>query len=376
MLEHGGRLLHAAQRYGLPPERWLDLSTGINPIPRQGLSPPAASWNRLPEDEDGLLEAARAYYGGPRPVAVSGSQAAIQALPRLWASATPLTGAQPESRERWSSVARVGVPAPGYNEHGHGWKQAGHDVAALAVADFAAAVDQLDVLVVCNPNNPTGERVAPAELLEWHARLSARGGWLIVDEAFADSTPETSVARHADRDGLIVLRSLGKFFGLAGARVGFVFSASPLLEALAAWLGPWTIAGPSRLVAQAALADRAWQDATRNRLRTDSVRLAELLARHDLPPAGGCDLFQWVRTANALEIHEALARQGVLTRRFDSPASLRFGLPATAGDWQRLDESLLSLRLRESPPQSPSLSQSASQSQPASQSTSLSHVPT
>jgi cobalamin biosynthetic protein CobC len=351
MLEHGGRLLHAAQRYGLPRERWLDLSTGINPIPWQGLSPPAASWNRLPEDEDGLIEAAKAYYGGPRPVAVSGSQAAIQALPRLWASATPLTGAQPGRRERQSPVARVGVPAPGYNEHAHGWKQAGHDVVPLAVADFAAAVDQLDVLVVCNPNNPTGERVTPAELLEWHARLSARGGWLIVDEAFADSIPETSVARHTDREGLIVLRSLGKFFGLAGARVGFVFSASPLLDALAAWLGPWTIAGPSRLVAQAALSDRAWQEATRSRLRSDSVRLAELLARHDLPPAGGCDLFQWVRTAHALEIHEALACQGVLTRRFDSPASLRFGLPATAGDWQRLDETLPSLSLNLPPPQ-------------------------
>jgi cobalamin biosynthesis protein CobC len=335
MLEHGGRLLQAAQRYGLPRERWLDLSTGINPIPWQGLSPPAASWNRLPEDEDGLIEAAESYYGGPRPVAVSGSQAAIQALPRLWAL----------GRGRQSAVARVGVPAPGYNEHAHGWKQAGHDLVPLAVADFAAAVDQLDVLVVCNPNNPTGERITPVELLEWHARLSARGGWLIVDEAFADSTPQTSVARHADREGLIVLRSLGKFFGLAGARVGFVFSASPLLDALAAWLGPWTVAGPSRLVAQAALRDRAWQDATRSRLRSDGVRLAELLARHDLPPAGGCDLFQWVRTERALEIHEALARRGLLTRRFDSPASLRFGLPAAAEDWQRLDEALQSLRL-------------------------------
>jgi cobalamin biosynthetic protein CobC len=267
-------------------------------------------------------------------VAVSGSQAAIQALPRLWAS----------GRGRQSAVARVGVPAPGYNEHAHGWEQAGHDVVPLAVGDFAAAVDQLDVLVVCNPNNPTGERITPAELLEWHARLSARGGWLIVDEAFADSIPETSVARHADREGLIVLRSLGKFFGLAGARVGFVFSVSPLLDALAAWLGPWAIAGPSRVVAQAALDDRVWQEETRRRLRSDSLRLAGLLARHDLPPAGGCDLFQWVRTAHALEIHEALARHCILTRWFDSPASLRFGLPAAVEDWQRLDETLQRLR--------------------------------
>jgi cobalamin biosynthetic protein CobC len=326
VLEHGGRLLQAVKRYGLPRERWLDLSTGINPVPWRGLSPPAESWNRLPEDEDGLIEAAISYYGGPRPVAVSGSQAAIQALPRL------------------RCVARVGVPAPGYSEHGHRWKQAGHDVVPLAVAEFGAALEQLDVLVVCNPNNPSGERISPSELLEWHARLSARGGWLVVDEAFADSTPETSVTRFAEREGLIVLRSLGKFFGLAGARVGFVFSTAPLLDALAAWLGPWTLAGPSRLVAQVALTDRVWQDTTRERLRNDSLRLAELLARHDLQPAGGCELFQWVCTSRAPEIYEALARQGVLTRRFDSPPSLRFGLPATAEDWQRLDGALQIMR--------------------------------
>ena len=221
MLEHGGRLLQAVQRYGVPRERWLDLSTGINPIAWQGAPLPIVSWNRLPEDEDGLIEAAAAYYEAPRLLPISGSQAAIQTLPRL--------------RER----CRVGVPTLGYNEHGHRWKQAGHDVIPVAVEDFGAAVDRLDVLVVCNPNNPTGERVVPAELLEWHARLSARGGWLVVDEAFADSTPETSIARYTDRDGLVVLRSLGKFFGLAGARVGFVLATKSLLNELADWLGPW-----------------------------------------------------------------------------------------------------------------------------------------
>lgn len=329
MLEHGGRLLQAAQRYGLPRERWLDLSTGINPIAWQGAPLPIASWNRLPEDEDGLLEAAASYYDAPEVLPICGSQAAIQTLPRL--------------RGR----SRVGVPTLGYNEHGHRWKQAGHEVVPLDVKDFGAAVDGVDVLVVCNPNNPTGERVAPATLLEWHARLSARGGWLVVDEAFADSTPETSVARYTDREGLIALRSLGKFFGLAGARVGFVLSQTALLDALTGWLGPWAIAGPSRHVARAALIDRQWQTATRQRLRQDSARLAELLTRHGLPPDGGCELFQWVRAPHALEIHETLAREGVLTRHFGGVPSLRFGLAATAEDWQRLDTVLGSLRLRE-----------------------------
>jgi cobalamin biosynthetic protein CobC len=329
MLEHGGRLLQAVQRYGVPRERWLDLSTGINPIAWQGAPLPIFSWNRLPEDEDGLIEAAAAYYEAPRLLPISGSQAAIQTLPRL--------------RER----CRVGVPTLGYNEHGYRWRQAGHDVIPVAVKDFGAAVDRLDVLVVSNPNNPTGERVTPAELLEWHARLSARGGWLVVDEAFADSTPETSIARYTDREGLVVLRSLGKFFGLAGARVGFVLAAKSLLNDLVDWLGPWAIAGPSRLVARAALSDRTWQETTRQRLRQDGRRLAELLTRQGLPPDGGCELFQWVRTPHALKMHDALAHQGVLARHFEAAPSLRFGLPARTEDWNRLETVLSSEQLRE-----------------------------
>jgi cobalamin biosynthetic protein CobC len=325
MLEHGGQLLRAVQRYGLPRERWLDLSTGINPVAWEGAPVPLSSWNRLPEADDGLVEAAETYYSAPQVLPVCGSQAAIQALPRL------------------RSRSRVGVPALGYNEHGFRWKEAGHELVPLETAEISAAVDALDVLVVCNPNNPTGERVTPAELLLWHARLSSRGGWLVVDEAFADSTPENSLGRFTDRDGLVVLRSLGKFFGLAGARVGFVLSSRALLDPLAEWLGPWTVAGPSRVVARAALSDRKWQESTRRRLRTDSHRLAALLGRHGLEPSGGCDLFQWVRTPRALEIHETLARQAILTRHFGAAPSLRFGLPATAEGWDRLGAALADL---------------------------------
>ena len=323
MLEHGGRLQQAAQRYGIPRERWLDLSTGINPIGWQGTTTSPASWNRLPEEEDGLLEAAKAYYGAANLLPVSGSQAAIQTLPRLRAR------------------SRVGVPVLGYNEHAHRWRQAGHDVVPLAPTDFATGLADLDVLVVSNPNNPTGERFGPAQLLEWHAHLSSRGGWLVIDEAFIDSTPEESVARFTDREGLIVLRSLGKFFGLAGARVGFVLSNPALIRAVQEWLGPWTIAGPSRAVAKAALEDRVWQGSTRRRLCSDGRRLAEVLTNQSLQPTGGCHLFQWGRRPDALAIHESLARQGILTRYFAGPApSLRFGLPGTAADWQRLESTL------------------------------------
>jgi cobalamin biosynthetic protein CobC len=240
----------------------------------------------------------------------------------------------------------VGVPVLGYNEHAHRWRQAGHDVVPLAPAEIEFALGGLDVLVLCNPNNPTGERFAPATLLEWHAHLSSRGGWLIVDEAFIDTTPTDSVARFAQREGLIILRSLGKFFGLAGARVGFVLSSPVLAHALMEWLGPWTIAGPSRLVAKTALEDRDWQELTRQRLRGEGARLGEALARHGLEPTGGCDLFQWVAHPNALAIHESLARNGILTRYFAAVPSVRFGLPAREEDWQSLEGVLRAPRTR------------------------------
>ena len=321
--QHGGRLCAAAARYGIPFSEWLDLSTGINPDPWPVPSLPSAAWQRLPEDEDGLMQAACIYYGAPTLRPVAGSQAAIQALPAL----RPRPG-------------RVGVLAPAYAEHAHAWRRHGHDVIPLDSGALVDALPALDVLVVVNPNNPTGERFAPAALLDWHARLAARGGWLIVDEAFMDATPEWSLAPYCDRRGLIVLRSLGKFFGLAGARVGFVLAAPDLLAALSERLGPWTVTGPSRHVATLALEDHAWQKIARARLVPDTQRLAVLLSGHGLAPSGGTALFQWIRTTWAARLHERLARRGVLTRFFTDPLSLRLGLPGDEMQWRRLGAAL------------------------------------
>ncbi|MGH8566483.1 MAG: aminotransferase class I/II-fold pyridoxal phosphate-dependent enzyme, partial [Gammaproteobacteria bacterium] len=165
-------------------------------------------------------------------------------------------------------------------------------------------------------------------------------GWLVVDEAFMDPTPAHSLAAYCARPGLIVLRSLGKFFGLAGARVGFVLAEAALLTRLAEAIGPWPLAGPSRAVASGALADTGWQYTTCTELSAASARLAHLLSAHGLVPTGGCALFQWVATPQASAVHEALARQGVLTRSFPDPPSLRFGLPGTEREWAQLQTAL------------------------------------
>lgn len=326
MLEHGGRLREAARRYDIPLADWLDLSTGIAPWPFPLPAIPEQAWTRLPESDDGLEAAACLYYGAERVLPLAGSQAAIQALPRL------------------RRGGRVGVLSPCYAEHAHAWRQAGHLVREVGEAEVEPYLDSLDVLLVVNPNNPTGRVFEPAELLAWHARLQRRGGWLLVDEAFMDCTPQSSLAACSNRPGLIVLRSFGKFFGLAGARLGFALGERPLLQALAEQLGPWTVNGPVRHVAQSALRDRQQQRQQRERLLAASQRLEELLRRHGWPPAGGSALFQRLVDPRCAALHDYLARRGILTRQFEQPASLRLGLPADEAAWARLDAALLGFK--------------------------------
>ncbi|WP_109512013.1 threonine-phosphate decarboxylase CobD [Pseudomonas ovata] len=323
MLEHGGRLRAAAQRYGMAEADWLDVSTGIAPWAWPIPPIEAQDWARLPQADDGLEAAACAYYNAPRALPLPGSQAAIQALPRL------------------RSGGKVGVVSPCYAEHAHAWRKAGFLVREVLAHEVDYFLDSLDILVVVNPNNPTGLLLAPERLLEWHARLAERGGWLVIDEAFMDSTPASSLAAETTRSGLIVLRSFGKFFGLAGVRLGFALAEPSLLKALAREIGPWAVSGPTRRIGLACLSDRAGQQVQRQRLEQAATRLAGLLAAHDLAPTGGCALFQWRVTAHAQPLYEFAARRGVLLRLFigenADACSLRFGLPASEADWQRLD---------------------------------------
>lgn len=322
MLEHGGRLHRAAREYGIPIEKWLDLSTGISPFGWPVPAIPSSAWHRLPEDDDGLIEVARTYYEAPHVLPVAGSQAAIQALPLLRAP------------------CRVGIIAPGYAEHAHAWQRAGHDVERHSADVLLANPQRWDVLVLIHPNNPSGERFDVNTLLSAHGDLAARGGWLVVDEAFMDVTPAGSLCSYTDRDGLIVLRSVGKFFGLAGARAGFVCATPALLQAMQEKLGPWTLSGPTRYVLQRALGDRAWHAQAKARLTATSERLAEMLAKHRLESTAGCALFQWCRFDEAAALHRALAKVGILTRLFDDVPSLRFGLPVDDAAFQRLDTAL------------------------------------
>lgn len=324
MLEHGGRLRRAAEEFDLPLAQWLDLSTGLAPYHWPVPPLPQTVWSRLPEPDDGLDQAAAQYYGAHSALPVAGSQAAIQALPLL--------------RGR----CRVGILEPTYAEHRQAWQRAGHEVISLTLETLPQQLERLDVLLVVNPNNPTAQLFSCELLLGWRQQLARRGGWLLVDEAFMDPTPALSLAPHSHLPGLIILRSLGKFFGLAGLRLGFVLAADDLLLALNDQLGPWAVSGPARAVGKLVLEDRGMQQLWRRRLVMDSKRLGELLDAQGLHSGAGCALFQWreLPAEQARRLYLSLARRGVLVRLFSEIAGLRFGLPRSEAQWQRLESAL------------------------------------
>ena len=328
---HGGNLGDARAGYGTPEGGWLDLSTGINPHPYPLPALPRTLWTALPQAdaEAALREAAATAYAAPSPdtvVAAPGTQALIQLLPRVLAS------------------DRAAVVGPTYGEYAPAWRAAGagvHNVSDLATGLAALDGAARPALVLCNPNNPDGRRWAPGRLAALADRLAAADGTLVVDEAFADVVPEISLAGAAARPGLVVLRSFGKFFGLAGLRLGFALCAPTLAPALARALGPWPVPGLALEVGRIALADDAWQTAMRTRLAADAERLRILLVAAGFDPVGGTPLYQLVRHADAAGWHGRLARHGVWVRAFPHRATwLRFGLPRDPAGWERLTAAL------------------------------------
>jgi cobalamin biosynthetic protein CobC len=321
-LGHGGRLGAARTAWPDAPTPWLDLSTGINPCPYPVPALAPEAWSRLPDPESlrALETAAAAAFGVEDParvVAAAGSEALIRLLPRLLAS------------------RRIAISPRTYGGHADAWLAAG---AELTDPDDPAA----DLRVLVNPDNPSGRVLSPDQVVD------LTEGALLVDEAFVDVDPALSIAPVAGapgRERLIVLRSFGKFHGLAGARLGFLV-AEPVLAARARrTLGDWPVSGPAIAAGLAAYADPAWACQTRRRLIDDTARLDSLLRRAGFEIAGGTSLFRLARAADAPRRFEVLAQAGILTRPFPWDETLiRFGLPGPDQDWLRLADALESFR--------------------------------
>ncbi len=328
-MKHGGDISEASSAFGGSPDEWLDLSTGIAPHPYPLPELAAPVWQRLPQHEDLslLLAAARTAYGVPARASIAaapGTQLIIQMLP-LCAPPT----------------AAVRILGPTYSEHAISWRA--HCADTRIVTTPADLVDG-DVIVVTNPNNPDGRRFAREDLLALAGTTSGRTSMVIVDEAFADVAPEISVSPLCGAENLVILRSFGKFFGLAGVRLGFAIGHHDRIQPLEKLLGPWAVSGPACTIGTAALSDTAWISAARARYRTTARSLDALLIRHGIDVIGGTDLFRLVQSRAAAAIHTGLAARGILTRRFDDhPTWLRFGLPGTPDDFTRLDDALAAI---------------------------------
>ncbi len=315
---HGGNINAAARQFPHAPTPWIDLSTGINPVPYPVTEFPLSSLSRLPEpSEQAALEATAATaYGAPpsaETVAAPGTQAIIQTLPRV------------------VLALRVGILGPTYGEHEKCWRAAGAKiVAATSLADF----DGCDVGVAVNPNNPDGRLLSPDALKQ----AAAQVGTLIVDEAFMDVVQPSASLAPVLPVNTVLLRSVGKAYGLAGLRLGFAVAHADLATRLRAALGPWAVSGPAIAIGQRALADSAWLADAIHRLTAESARLDRLLTAAGFTIIGGTPLFRLVRCADAGAWFVRLAQAGVLVRPFDAdPGLLRFGIPHAVSVWERLE---------------------------------------
>jgi cobalamin biosynthetic protein CobC len=328
-LVHGGDLGAARRLFPGAPEPFLDLSTGINPNPYPVPSLAPDIFARLPEPEAVVRLAfiAAQAYGAPQAsqvVVAPGSQILVAEIARL------------------APPGRAAVLGPTYAEHARAAELAGHEV------DEFAHIEQLneaDLAIVVNPNNPDGRILAKDTLLALAQRLRQRGGLLLVDEAFMDVGPDgASLADQVGLGNVVVLRSFGKFYGLAGLRLSFALASPKIAARLAAALGPWPVSGAALTIGAQALADTAWREAARASLAKAAARLDTLLAQAGLAIIGGTSLFRLARTAKAAEHFEHLGRAGILVRRFtEEPTWLRFGLPGGEPEWQRLRSALAAL---------------------------------
>jgi cobalamin biosynthetic protein CobC len=323
---HGGDLDAARRLFPGAPEPFLDLSTGINPhpYPTPQLAPDILARLPAPDAFLRLTRIAVSAYGAPSASHVAAASGA-QILVSLAAGLVP--------------EGRAAVLGPTYAEHARAASLAGHEVSIVTELD---PLCEADLAVVVNPNNPDGRVVSKDALLRLAGRLRRRSGLLLVDEAFMDVGPEgTSLSDQVDRGNIVVLKSFGKFFGLAGLRLSFALAAPDITTRLAAALGPWPVSGAAIAVGAEALAERDWMERTRVALAESARRLDALLEQAGLHVMGGTSLFRLVRTENAAERFAALGRAGIFVRRFaEQPEWLRFGLPGTEPEWRRLAAAL------------------------------------
>jgi cobalamin biosynthetic protein CobC len=308
--DHGGGIDAAAARHGGAREEWLDLSTGINPVPYPVGRIPDHAWNALPDRAafDRLLAAARSFWGVP-------DGADIVAAPGASALIARMPGMVPGRR--------AAIPGPTYNEHAAAFRAAGWEVVERGEADVRVAV---------HPNNPDGRLLSA---MDRDHRLT------VIDESFCDVLPDASHVVRTAGQGIVVLKSFGKFWGLGGLRLGFLIGPGEVCGRMREALGPWAVSGPALEIGARALEDRAWAETTRTRLARDTARLDAMMTARGAALVGGTTLFRTYSVPDAQALQARLAQARIWVRIFPySSTWVRLGLPGGEDDWRRLWDAL------------------------------------
>ncbi len=306
--DHGGGLDSAIAQWGGTRAEWVDLSTGINPLPYPAPVPPVEDWTALPDTnaQAKLDRAARSFWNVPDGadiLAAPGASVLIAAMPAVF-----------EGRY-------VDIPEPTYNEHRAAFLHHGWDL-----RDRSA-----DLRVVVHPNNPNGH-------LWTQEDVNLRQ--VVVDESFADVRADISLISRAADPGCLVLKSFGKFWGLAGLRLGFAIGDPALIADLRGRIGPWAVSGPALRIGTAALSDKDWAEQTRARLSADATRLDKLMQARGAAQVGGTSLFRLYAVDDATQFQNHLAQHRIWSRIFPySKTWLRLGLPGPE-QWAQTEAAL------------------------------------
>jgi len=322
---HGGELIRAARDYGIEPFKWLDLSTGINPNGYFIQDLPQSCFHRLPDPSDlsALEGIARETYSVPQGVgliAAAGSEALIQTLPQIF------------------PTMKVAILSPTFSSHEASWRRYGHDVQLIESLDD---IGDATIVVVVNPNNPDGSVIQPKKFRKIAEALKAKGGALVLDEAFADCMPDISYVPIHDNGSVIVLRSIGKFYGLAGLRLGFAVGPERFLDRLKDILGDWAVSGPAIEIGRKALQDKDWKAKSSELLELQSKMHRAVFERLSIQVVGGTLLFNLIEVADARTLHHELAKRAIWTRRFEyNPNWLRIGLCKSQSDLKQFEQLL------------------------------------
>ena len=315
--EHGGDIDNAIQKYGGNKDSWIDLSTGINPhhYPYKLIN--ISELKNLPCENDinKLNKVAKKYFKTFACVtAVSGAQAGINILPFLFPNKT------------------VSILSPTYNEYQNVFSKS---LTKINNVEKLIQLKNSQVAIICNPNNPDGKLYCNEDLLE----ISKNVGYLIIDESYMDQYPGKSLSQKLDdQTNIIIIRSFGKFFGLAGIRLGFLISNKEINKKIEFLIGKWPISNIAINIANKALIDDVWIMNTISFLEEGSNFLDCLASKVSWKIVGGTNLYRLYETPNADHTQNKLANLKIWSRRFEySKKWIRLGIPRKK-DFKKVSE--------------------------------------